>query len=102
MPPGRTMGSTNAINVDSKGDIWVFERCGVNLCADSNVDPILEFDPSGRFIRSFGGGQFIFPHGVIFDQDDNMWIVDAGVVENVKGNQLFKYSPSGKAAHDAR
>ena len=28
MPPGRTMGSTNANNVDSKGNIWVFERCG--------------------------------------------------------------------------
>jgi NHL repeat len=25
-----------------------------------------------------------------------MWIVDAGVVENVKGNQIFKYSPSGE------
>src|SRR5437899_539023 len=50
MPPGRTMGSTNAINVDSKGNIWVFERCGVNSCTDSNLDPILEFDPSGRFI----------------------------------------------------
>jgi len=30
MPAGRTMGSTNAINVDSKGNIWVFERCGAN------------------------------------------------------------------------
>src|SRR5690348_11913199 len=49
MPPGRTMGSTNAINVDSKGNIWVFERCGANSCADSNLDPILQFDPSGKF-----------------------------------------------------
>jgi hypothetical protein len=76
MPPGRTMGSTNAINVDSKGKIWVFERCRVNSYADSNLDPILEFDSSGRFIRSFGAGQFVFPHGVIFDKDDSMWIID--------------------------
>jgi sugar lactone lactonase YvrE len=96
MPPGRTLGSTNAINVDSKGHIWVFERCGANSCADSTVDPILEFDASGKFMRSFGAGQFVFPHGVIFDNNDNMWIVDAGVVENVKGNQIFKYSPDGK------
>ena len=47
MPPGRKMGSTNAINVDADGNIWVFERCGANSCADSNVDPILQFDPSG-------------------------------------------------------
>jgi len=46
MPAGRTMGSTNAINVDAKGNIWVFERCGANSCAESTVDPILEFDPS--------------------------------------------------------
>ena len=96
MPAGRNMGSTNAINVDSKGNIWVFERCGVNSCADSKVDPILEFDPSGKLLRSFGAGQFVFPHGVIFDANDNMWIVDAGVVENVKGNQIFKYSSTGQ------
>src|SRR5260370_31226312 len=96
MPGGRNMGSTNAINVDSKGDIWVSERCGVNSAADSKVDPILEFDASGKLLRGFGAGQFVFPHGVIFDADDNMWIVDAGVVENVKGNQIFKYSPTGQ------
>lgn len=96
MPAGRNMGSTNAINVDSKGNIWVFERCGANSCANSTVDPILEFDSSGKLLRSFGAGEFVFPHGVIFDTDDNMWIVDAGVVENGKGNQLFKYSPTGQ------
>ena len=96
MPPGRTMGSTNAINVDSKGNIWVFERCGANSCADSTVDPILQFDPSGKLLRSFGAGQFVFPHGIILDAEDNMWIVDAGVVDNVKGNQIFKYSPAGE------
>src|SRR5579863_523808 len=63
MPDGRKMGSTNAINVDSKGDIWVFERCGANSCVGSTVDPILEFDPSGKLIRSFGAGDFVYPHG---------------------------------------
>ena len=96
MPAGRTMGSTNAINVDAKGNIWVFERCGANSCADSNVDPILQFDPSGKLIRSFGAGKFVFPHGLEFDRDGNLWITDAGVVDNVKGSQMFKYSPDGR------
>ena len=96
MPAGRVMGSTNAINVDGKGNIWVFERCGANSCADSNVDPILEFDPSGKLIRSFGAGKFVFPHALEFDRAGNLWIVDAGVVDNVKGNQIFKYSPGGQ------
>jgi streptogramin lyase len=95
-PPGRTMGSTNAINVDAHGNIWVFERCGANSCADSNADPILQFDPSGKLIRSFGAGKFVFPHALEFDADGNLWIVDAGVVEGVKGNQIFKYSPDGR------
>jgi sugar lactone lactonase YvrE len=96
MPGGRTLGSTNAIALDGKRNIWVFERCGTNSCASSTVDPILEFDPSGKLIRSFGAGRFVFPHALIFDHDGNMWIIDAGVVENVKGSQIFKYSPDGK------
>ena len=30
MPDVRQMGSGNAIDVDSQGNIWVFERCGGN------------------------------------------------------------------------
>ena len=96
MPAGRKMGSTNAINVDAKGNIWVFERCGANSCAESTVDPVLQFDPSGRLLRSFGAGKFVFPHGLEFDKDGNLWIVDAGIVEGVKGSQIFKYSPDGR------
>ena len=96
MPAGRTMGSTNAINVDAKGNIWVFERCAANSCADSDLDPILQFDPSGKLLRSFGKGMFVFPHGIEFDADGNIWIVDAGVVDNVKGNQIIKFSPEGR------
>ena len=94
MPQGRVMGSSNAVDVDSQGNIWLFERCGANSCLDSDVDPILQFDPSGRLLRSFGAGMFVFPHGVIVDDDDNVWIVDAGVAEG-KGNQIFKFSPEG-------
>ena len=96
MPAGRKMGSTNAINVDAKGNIWVFERCGANSCTDSDVDPILEFDPAGNLIRSFGKGMFVFPHAIEFDRGGNLWIVDAGVVDNVKGSQIFKLSPDGR------
>ncbi len=96
MPDGRHLGSTNAINVDAKGNIWVFERCGANSCTGSNLDPLLEFDASGNFIRGFGAGKFVYPHGIIFDRDGNFWLIDAGVEEGVKGSQLFKYSPDFK------
>ncbi len=95
MPEGRTMGSSNAVDVDSQGNIWLFERCGTNSCLGSDVDPILKFDPRGSFLLSFGAGMFVFPHGVTIDDQDNVWVVDAGVAEG-KGNQIFKFSPAGE------
>lgn len=98
MPAGRTMGSSNAVNVDSKGTIWLFERCGVNSCVDSTLDPILQFDPSGKFLRSFGAGLFVFPHAIIIDRDDNLWVVDAGVVENRQGEPDLQVFADGQAS----
>ena len=39
---------------------------------------------------------FVFPHAIEFDRDGNLWIVDAGVVDHVKGSQIFKFSPDGR------
>jgi hypothetical protein len=96
MPDNRIMGSANAIDIDSAGNIWVFERCGVNTCSGSTVDPILKFSPDGEFLSSFGAGMFVFPHGIVVDEDDNIWVVDAGVEDGVKGNQIFKFNQRGE------
>lgn len=96
MPSGRAMGSGNAVDVDSKGNIWVFERCGQNTCIGSDLDPILKFSPGGELLDSFGSEMFVFPHGIIVDKDDNIWVVDAGVEDGVKGNQIFKFSQNGE------
>ncbi len=95
LPEGRTMGSTSAVDIDSKGHIWVAERCGKNTCAGSKLDPILEFDASGKLLKSFGSGMFIFPHGICIDKDDNIWITD-GQGRNGIGHQAIKFSPDGK------
>ena len=95
LPSGRTMGSTSAVATDSKGNIWVAERCGANSCSDSKIDPIMMFDSGGRFIRAFGGGMFNFPHGFFIDAQDNVWLTDARV-EGGKGGTVTKFSPSGK------
>jgi hypothetical protein len=95
LPEGRTMGSTSAVDVDSQGHIWVAERCGVNSCAGSSLAPVLEFEPSGRLLRSWGAGMFIFPHGIAIDKQGNIWITD-GQGKDGKGHQVFKFSPEGK------
>jgi DNA-binding beta-propeller fold protein YncE len=95
LPEGRPWGSTAGVTVDRNGNIWVAERCGANSCAGSNLAPILEFDPSGKLLTSFGAGMFIFPHGITADRDGNIWVTD-GDGKDGKGHQVFKFSPKGK------
>jgi streptogramin lyase len=91
----RAWGSTSAVSVDGRGNVWVFERCGANTCAGSNLAPVLEFDSSGRFVRSFGGGLFVFPHSIHVDRDGNVFVADADGKDG-KGHVVVKFSPEGK------
>ena len=95
LPPGRTWGSTAGVAVGPNGNIWVAERCGANSCADSNLAPILEFDPSGKLLTSFGAGMFVFPHGITVDREGNVGVTD-GDGKAGKGHQVFKFSSKGK------
>ncbi|HEV3202303.1 MAG TPA: peptidyl-alpha-hydroxyglycine alpha-amidating lyase family protein [Bryobacteraceae bacterium] len=95
LPEGRTMGSTSSVFVAPNGHIWVAERCGANSCAGSNLAPVLEFDPSGKLLKSFGAGMFVFPHSILMDKDGNLWIADGGGRDG-KGHQVFKFSTDGK------
>src|SRR5215470_7713510 len=61
LPVGRSMGSTSAVTVDAHGRIWVADRCGANSCEGSLLDPIMEFDAQGNFLRAFGRGLLVFP-----------------------------------------
>ena len=95
LPDGRMWGSTSAVEVDRDGNLWVAERCGSNSCAGSNLPSILKFDPSGKLLKSFGEGMFVFPHGIYLDQQGNVWVTD-GQGKDGKGQQVFKFSPDGK------
>jgi sugar lactone lactonase YvrE len=96
LPAGRKIGATSAIDIDRDGkSVWVFERCGAATCDGSSVAPLLKFDSSGRLIASFGAGMFIYPHGIFIDNDDNIWVTD-GQGKNGRGQQVFKFSPTGR------
>ena len=95
LPPGRTFGQSSAVDVDSQGHVWVAERCGGNSCAGKTEAPILEFDSSGKLLRSFGAGLFVYPHGIAIDRDDNVWVTD-GQGGDGKGHQVLKFSPEGE------
>jgi DNA-binding beta-propeller fold protein YncE len=95
MPEGRTWGAAAGVVIDSKGNVWVFERCGANTCAGRSDAPIIEFDTTGRMVKSFGAGMFVFPHALYIDKDDNVWAVDNDGKDG-KGQQVMKFSPEGK------
>src|SRR5262245_56691603 len=77
LPEARNWGSTAGVDVDRDGvHVWAYDRCGANSCAESKLDPIVEFDATGKAIRSFGAGMFLFPHGLHADKDGNVWVTD--------------------------
>jgi sugar lactone lactonase YvrE len=103
MPEGRTWGSTSAVDIAPDGkSIWVAERCGGNSCAGSNLPVVLKFDETGKLIKSFGAGMFIFPHGIHVDNQGNVWVTDgvppgaANPATAGKGHIVVKFSPEGK------
>ncbi len=100
LPGGRKWGSTAGIAVGPDGNIWAIDRCGAHgsrgtNCADSPLDRILEFDPSGKFLKSFGKGLFVSPHKITVDHDGNLWVADNGIKDG-KGQQVFKFDENGK------
>lgn len=101
LPDGRSWGSTAGVDVDpTNGTVWIIDRCGSNTCVGSDLDPILQYDSDGTFLKSFGSGMFAFPHGIHVDLEGNVWVTDPlppdgrGAGGNV-GQQVTKFSPDG-------
>jgi DNA-binding beta-propeller fold protein YncE len=108
LPAGRQMGAVGDVTADPDGrHIWAIIRCDAtaadrfgNECLDSTLDSVVKFDPNGNVVRSFGGGMFIWPHGIDVDRDGNVWVTDAvspqRTPKGTRGHQVIKFSPEGK------
>src|SRR5262245_20773205 len=86
LPNGRPMGAVGTAPIGPDGRrVWAIVRCDRledpsrfgDECRDSKTDPILKFGPDGKVVKSFGGGMFIWPHGLGVDRDGNVWVTDA-------------------------
>jgi DNA-binding beta-propeller fold protein YncE len=86
LPANVKLGAVISVDVDSKGNVWVFHR---------SQPPILKFDSSGKLLTSFGTDMFVQPHGMTIDGEGNLWVTDAQDKDG-KGQQVFKFSPEGK------
>jgi hypothetical protein len=70
LPHGMTFGGdATSVAVDSRDNVYVFNRGPM---------PVIVFDASGDYLTGWGAGQFSAPHGVAFDPDDNIYLVDSG------------------------
>ena len=108
LPDGRPMGAVGDLTMDPDGQhLWAIIRCTASdpkqfgaECLDSDLDPVLKFDLKGNVVRSFGGGLFIWPHGMDVDREGNAWVTDAVSPKKTppgkRGHQAVKFSPDGK------
>src|SRR5689334_7343149 len=94
LPPsmnGGHWGEVIRVHVDPNGNVWVFHRCfnvvpaGSATCVGRGASdpPILEFDASGRLLKSFGAGLFAYPHGFTVDANGNLWATDVNDQETI-------------------
>jgi DNA-binding beta-propeller fold protein YncE len=81
LPKSVRLGPCSAVDVDSKGRLYLFHR---------GKQPILCFDRDGKFLRSWGDDLIGKAHGLRVDRDDNVWVTDIG------HHMVFKFNPRGK------
>jgi len=74
-------------------------------CDNSDLNPILRFDPQGNVVAQFASRMFSWPHGIHIDRDGNVWVTEAGNGQQTPGapgpakpvgHQVFTFSPQGR------
>lgn len=92
----RPLGSVSDVFPDSRGRLWIAERCGENSCiGHPDVAPIIAFDADGSLATSFGRDTFVWPHGIYVDADDSVWVTDARS-DGGRGLQVIKFDGRGR------
>jgi DNA-binding beta-propeller fold protein YncE len=81
LPNGWRYLEATAVAVDSKDEVYVFNRGG---------HPVIVFDQDGNFRRSWGEDVFTTPHGIAIGPDDSVYCTDAG------DHTVRKFTPDGE------
>jgi DNA-binding beta-propeller fold protein YncE len=67
LPASITYGVVSHVAVDSRNNVYVFQR---------GEPPVVVFDPAGGYLRSWGSGLIADPHGIFITSDDLVLLVD--------------------------
>jgi sugar lactone lactonase YvrE len=85
MPPGP--GGVPGAGVDSKGNVWVFQR------KPKDMPQLFKFDPQGHLLITVSPDVIGYQekaHAIAVDRHDNVWISDA------TGATVMQLSPDGR------
>ena len=69
LPRGLNFGPCSGVAVNSKGNLFVFNR---------SAHALMAFTGKGKYLRTLAGGVFTQPHGLRVDAEDNLWATDTG------------------------
>jgi NHL repeat len=67
LPPGYGWPEVAGVATDSQDRVYVFNR---------GAHPVVVFAPDGTFLRSWGEGVFVRPHGITIGPDDSVYCCD--------------------------
>ena len=104
LPDRWVLGGLADVCVDGQDHVFILNRqdvLEVNLNAGSLAPSIIEFDPAGNVVNSWGDPELLDPrlHGCHVDRDNNVWIVSApsGMVQKYShdGDLLFQIGTKG-------
>ena len=98
LPKNLILGNPTGISIDKNQNIVVFHRADRNwsLFRSMPDKPILSKTvliidkDNGKVVESWGDNLFIMPHGLKVDNENNIWVTDAGL------QQVFKFNHNGK------
>ncbi len=81
VPEGWTLGACSAVDLDRQGNVYLFHR---------GQHPLICFDSTGRFLKSWGDDFIKTPHGLRIDRAGDIWVTDIG------NHRVFKFDSAGK------
>jgi DNA-binding beta-propeller fold protein YncE len=77
----KPIGWVSGMAIDAQENIWFFTK---------GPNPVQVYTPDGKFVRTWGKGQFVEPHHLRIDPSGNIWVADFGL------HVVQKYTPEGK------
>jgi hypothetical protein len=105
LPGNQVLGNVAGVSVDRHDNVWIIHRPRTVPADKTAAPPVLEFDPSGKFLQAWGGDGtgYDWPdseHNIFVDYKDNVWISGSSPGGQSKtrrsDDMILKFTSQGK------